>query len=230
MLRSFISSAFALVLETNAFAAGGGMLLLGAGNNQSGVAGPLPTITATAVSVYPPNGTSGPINVGAGDTVVLVLCGFNAPSQLTASSPHLGSFINQGFLALGGQVLTANNTGGSLTGEVVTVSDSSARAWHLWSIHGANVFPIDGSPVFVAGTGSSQPLTVSVNTTNANRLILANALGASAYDSSPWTAIPAGQTAYGEFDESRPATTAGTYTAWAGQSANGQSLIVAIRP
>jgi len=234
MLRSFISSAFALVLATQAFAAGGGMTLFGVGNNQSGVAGPTPTITATSVSVYPPNGTAGAINVGAGDTLVVVICGYAFASAVTASSPNLGSFTNQGFSAGGGQVFTARNTGGALTGEVVTLSDNSVRAWHVWSIHGVNaLLPVDGSPVFIDDIGSSQPLNVSLNTTNANRLLLANAISTSStlvFDSSPWSAIPAGQTAYGEFDQSRPATTTGAYTAWAGQSGHGSSLIVAIRP
>jgi hypothetical protein len=89
----------------------------------------------------------------------------------------------------------------------------------LFDSEAAASSPIE-TPVFNPDTGSSHSLSVSITTTHANDLAIANQIGGSSWDSG-WTAAPAGQTAYGELNEYKQVTTTGTYTAWAGQSATG---------
>lgn len=205
----------------------GSMSLMGVGRVSGAVIGGAPSVTADAKSVYTPNGSSDPINIGAGDLVVLVLTGYALTSSATGSSTHLGSFTSAGFAINGGQVLYAYNTGGALTGEVITVSPT-VNSWHLYSISGAAPSSPIETPVFIPNTGSSQSLSASITTTHANDLVIANQIGGSSFDAG-WTQAAAGQTPYGELNEYRQVSTAGTYTAWAGQTATGSSFVFAVK-
>lgn len=212
-------------------ASSGCISLLGVGKSCGATGGgggaAAPVVTADAKSVFGPNGNSQPINVGAGDLVVVVLSGYSLTASQTASSPNLGTFTSHAFSSLGGQILYAYNTGGALTGEVITLG-TSLPSWHVYSISGAAASsPIDGY-TFIPTTGSSQPLAVSLATTYAGDLLIGQTSGSFSADTS-WTPAPAGGTAYGDSNEYRRVSATGTFTAWVGQSGDASSLIFAVK-